>query len=79
MWHKGVTCLQTKWSLVLNEKLNNKKDNREEALSYGKYSVRALKKNETLIDHIPFELSRLIDYFIERKLRFTFGCEAQKT
>ena len=71
MWHK--------WSLVLNEKLNNKKDNREEALSYGKYSVRVLKKNETLIDHIPFELSRLIDYFIERKLRFTYSYEAQKT
>ena len=53
------------WTPVLNAKLNCKKDNREEALSYDEHSVRVFKKDGTLVGHIPIEISRLIDYFMK--------------
>ena len=57
---------KTNWTPVLNEKLNCKTDNRDEALSYDKHSVGVFKKNETLVGHIRFELSRLTDYYMKK-------------
>ena len=59
---RGHHVYKTTWTPVLNEKLDCKKDNREEALSHDKHSVRAFG---TLVGHIPIELSRLINYFME--------------
>ena len=47
------------------EKLECKKDNREEALSHGKHLVGVFKRDETLVDHVPIEISRIIDYFMQ--------------
>ena len=57
---------KTNWTPVLNEKLNCKTDNRDEAPSYDKHSVGVSKKNETLVGHIRFELSRLTDYYMKK-------------
>ena len=62
---RGHHVYKTTWTPVLNEKLDCKKDNREEALSHDKHSVGVFKKDGTLVGHIPIELSRLIDYFME--------------
>ena len=47
------------------EKLECKKDNREEALSHDKHLVGVFKRDETLVDHVPIEISRIIDYFMQ--------------
>ena len=68
---RGHHVYKRNWIPVLNEKLNCKKDNREEALSYDKHSVGVFKKEETLVVDIPIELSRLIYYFMkENKKNF---------
>ena len=49
-------------------KMNNcsaKKDDREEAAEYDSHAVGVFKTDETLVGHIPIELSRLIDYFLK--------------
>ena len=48
---------KTTWTPKLNEKLNCKIDNHEEALSYNKHSVGVFKKDGTLVGLIIFELS----------------------
>ena len=58
----GHHVYKTNWTPILNEKLNCKKDNRKEAVSYSKHSV---KKDRTLVGHISIELSQLIDYFMK--------------
>ena len=62
---RGHHVYKTNWTHVLNERLNCKKDNHKEALSYDKDSVGVFKKDGTLVGHIPIELSRLIDYFMK--------------
>ena len=54
---RGHHVYKRNWTLVLNEKLNCKKDNREEALSYDKHSVGVFQKDGTLAVYIPIELS----------------------
>ena len=44
---------KTNWTPILNEKLNCKKDNREEALSNDNYSVGVFKKDGLLVGNIP--------------------------
>ena len=46
---RGDHVYKTKWTPVFNEKLNCKKNNREEALSYDEHSVGVFKKEETLV------------------------------
>ena len=58
---------KTTWTPVLNEKLDCKKDNREEALSHDKHSIGVYRKDGTLVGHMPIELSRLMDYFMKNK------------
>ena len=58
---RGHNVYKTTWTPVLNEKLDCKKGKREE----DKHSVGVFKKDGTLVGHIPIELSRLIDYFLE--------------
>ena len=53
------------WTPALNEKLNCKKDNREEALGNEEHAVGVFKNDSTLVGHIPIELSCLIDYFMK--------------
>ena len=65
MWQKGTVCLQNKLDSALNEKLNCKNDNREEALIYDNHSVGFLKKDQTLVGHTPIGLSQLFDYFMK--------------
>lgn len=55
----------TNWTPVLNQKLNCKKENREEALSYDDPSVGVFKSDGTLIGQTSIELPRLIDYFMK--------------
>ena len=62
---RGHDVYKTNWTTVLNEKLNRKKNNHEEALSYDEHSVGVFKKDGTLVGHIPIELSRLIDSFMK--------------
>ena len=50
---------------MLKEKLNCKKDNREEALGYEKHSAGVFKKDGILVGNIPIELSQLIDYVMK--------------
>ena len=40
------------WFSVVSEKLNCKKDDRKEALSYDKHTVGVFKKDGTLVGHI---------------------------
>ena len=54
----GQRVYKTNWTPVLNEKLNYKKNNQEEALSYNKHSVGVFKKDGTLVGLIPIELSQ---------------------
>ena len=49
----------------IHKQPNCKKDNCEKALSYDKHSAGVFKKDGTLLDHIPIELSRLIYYFMK--------------
>ena len=62
---RGHHVCKTSWTPVLNEKLECKKDNREEALSHDKHSVGVFKRDETLVGHVPIEISRIIDYFMQ--------------
>ena len=62
---RGYHFYKTNWIPLLNEMLNCKKDNREEALSYDEHSVGVFKKHGTLVGHIPIELYQLIDYFMK--------------
>ena len=61
---RGHHVYKRSWAPVLNEKLDCKKDNLEEALSHGKHSVGVFKRDETLVGHVPIEISRIIDYFM---------------
>ena len=54
---------------MLNEKLDCKIDNREEPLGHDKHSIGVYRKDGTFVDHVPIELSRLIDYFVKSKER----------
>ena len=45
---RGHHVYKTSWTPILNEKLERKKDNREEALSHDKHSVGVSKRDETL-------------------------------
>ena len=62
---RGHHVYKTSWTPVLNEKLECKKDSREEAPSHDKHSVRVFKRDETLVGHIPIEVSRIIDYIMQ--------------
>ena len=62
---RGHHAYKTNWTPVLNEKLDCKKDNREEALGNNKHSIGVYRKDGTLVSHVPVELSRLIDYFVK--------------
>ena len=69
---------KTTWFSVINEKLDCKEDEREEALSCDKCATGVFKKDGTLVGHIAIELSNLIDYFLK------YGeenccCRAKKT
>ena len=67
----GHHVYKTSWTPVLNEKLECKKDNREEALSHDKHSVRVFKRDETLVGHVPIEV-RIIDYFMQNNEKTLF-------
>ena len=47
------------------EKLECKKDNREEALSHDKHSVGVFKRDKTLVGHVLIEILHIIYYFIQ--------------
>ena len=64
---RGHHVYKTTWTPVLNEKLDCKKDNREEAPSHDKHSIGVYRKDGTLVGHMPIELSRLMDYFMKNK------------
>ena len=64
---KGHHVYKTNWTPVLNEKLDCKNDNREEALRHDKHSIGVYRKDGTLVGHVPIELSRLMDYFVKSK------------
>ena len=49
-----------------------KKNSREETLSYDEHSVGVFKKDGTLVGHAPIELSRLTDYFMKVKMDLLF-------
>ena len=69
---KGHHVYKTSWTPVLNEKLECKKDNREEALSHAKHSVGVFKRDETLFGHVPIGISRIIDNFMQNNEKTLF-------
>ena len=64
---RGHHVYKTSWAPVLNEKLDCKKDYREDALDHDKHSIGVYRKDGTFVDHVPIELSRLIEYFVKSK------------
>ena len=56
---------KTTWFSVINEKLDCKEDDREEAPNCEKYATGIFKKDGTLVGHTAIELSNLIDYFLK--------------
>ena len=56
---------KTTWFSVINEKVDCKEDDQEEALSCDKYATGVFKKDGALVGHITMELSNLIDYFLK--------------
>ena len=62
---RGHQIYKITWFSVINEKLDYKKKDREEALSYDKLVVEVFLKNGTLISHVPSELSNLIYLFVK--------------
>ena len=58
---KGHHVYKTNGTPALNEKLNCKNGNCEEALSYGKHPIGVFRLIATLVGHMPIELSRSID------------------
>ena len=62
---RGHHVYKASWTPVLNEKIECQKDNREEALSHDKHSVGVFKRDKTLVGHVPIEISRIIDYFMQ--------------
>ena len=69
---------KTTWISVINEKLDCKEDDREEALGCDKYATGVFKKDGTLVGHIAIELSNLIDYFLKDGEE-NCCCRAKKT
>ena len=53
------------WFSVINEKLDCKEDDREDALTCDKNTAGIFKKDETLVGHITIEPSNLINYFLK--------------
>ena len=64
---RGHHVYNTNWTPVLSEKLDCKKDNREEALGHNKHSIGVYRKDGTLVGHVLIELSHLKDYFVKSK------------
>ena len=62
---RGDHVYKTSWTPVLKEKLECKKDNREEALSHDKHLVGVFKRDGTLVGHVPIEISRIMDYVMQ--------------
>ena len=54
------------WTPRPNEMLSIKKDNRQEALSYDIHALGVHKAEGTLAGHLPIELSRVLDYFLQQ-------------
>ena len=61
----GHHVYKTNWTSMLKEKLDCKKDNREEVLGHNKHSIGVYRKDGTRVGHVPIELSCLIDYFVK--------------
>ena len=62
---RGRHVYKITWFSVINEKLNCKKNDRENGLSYDKHAVEAYFKDGTLVRHKPIELSNLIYFFLK--------------
>ena len=62
---RGHHVYKITWFSVTNEKLDCKKKDREEALSYDKHIVEVFLKNGTLVSYLPSELSNLIYFFLK--------------
>ena len=54
------------WKTRPNEMLSIKKDNRQEALSYDIHALGVHKAEGTLAGHLPIELPRVLDYFLQQ-------------
>ena len=66
------------WFSVINEKLDSKEDDQEEALSCDKYATGVFKKDGTLAGHIAIKISNLIDYFLKDGEE-NCGCRVKKS
>ena len=56
---------KTTWFSVINEKLDCKEDDREDALTCDNNTAGIFKKDDTLVGHITIEPSNLINYFLK--------------
>ena len=61
---RGHHVYKITWFSVINDKLDCKKKNQEEALSYDKHVVEVFLKNGN-VSYIPSELSNLIYFFLK--------------
>ena len=64
---RGHHIYKDVWVPLIGQELICKADNREEAIEYGKNAIGAFKTGdpETLVGHLPIELSCLLKYFLE--------------
>ena len=63
---RGHHIYKANWTPRPNEMLSIKKDNRQEALSYGIHALGVYRADGTLAGHLPIELSRVLDYFLQQ-------------
>ena len=63
---RGHHIYKANWKPKPNEMLSIKKDNCQEALSYDIHALGLYKADGTLAEHLPIELSRVLDYFLQQ-------------
>ena len=62
---RGHHIYKANWTPKLGEALTIKKDTREEALNYDVHALGVYRSNDILAGHVPIELSRILDFFIQ--------------
>ena len=63
---RGYHAYMNEWSAVIGTKLSSAPDSRTEALAYDQTAV-GVYHEDTLIGHVPWELSKLVHQFITKE------------
>ena len=73
---RGHRIYKDVWVPLIGQELICKADNREEAIEYGKNAIGVFKTGdpETLVGHLPIELSCLLKYFLDASREKKLHC-----